>query len=163
MRKIPLKIQTARLCLRKLVPEDSEPLLRWLKSLSASPMGVFDPALPESFPLETFVFDPGGTFSLQYAITILGTSKLIGLAGLYHIDGRKGVAEVGIVIGDPAYRGQGLGPETIRRLADIAGKELGLTTLFARVRPRNTRAEKCFEKVGFVTDGTGVWSVQVGA
>ena len=151
MRKIPLTIETSNLTLRSLLPRDAELLRLWLKSpaiLKAHSPGA---SFPEHFPLETFIFGPGETFSLQYAITVRDGMELIGLAGFYRIDWSLRTAEIGLFIGLPSFQGRGYGTETVRRLAKSAADDLDLDKLFAQILPDNIPARRCFEKAGFET------------
>lgn len=54
-----------------------------------------------------------------------------------------------IVIGDPAYRGKGIGRKVISALVE-RGKALGYSTLYVReIYSYNVASRKCFESVGF--------------
>ncbi len=61
-----------------------------------------------------------------------------------------------IVIGDPNYRGRGLGRKVITALAD-RGRELGWDALHVdQIYHYNTGSRKCFESCGFtVRESTG--------
>lgn len=55
-----------------------------------------------------------------------------------------------IVIGDPAYRGMGIGKSVISRLIQ-RGKEIGYPSLFVReIYEYNLPSQKAFESAGFV-------------
>ena len=54
-----------------------------------------------------------------------------------------------IVIGDPRYRGRGIGKKVIAALIE-RGKQLGYTKLYVdEIYAFNTGSRKCFESVGF--------------
>ena len=54
-----------------------------------------------------------------------------------------------IVIGDPAYRGKGIGKKVIAALIG-RGRELGYSTLYvAEIYDWNAASRKCFENAGF--------------
>lgn len=62
-------------------------------------------------------------------------------------DHRRG--EIGILIGDRAAWGRGVGTRAIARIVDIAQNELGLRKLSAGCYASNTGSRKAFEKAGF--------------
>jgi RimJ/RimL family protein N-acetyltransferase len=69
------------------------------------------------------------------------------------IDPNHGLGEVGIMIGDRAAWGQGLGSEAIRCVCDIAREELGLRKLTAGCYAGNAASARAFEKAGFRLEG----------
>jgi RimJ/RimL family protein N-acetyltransferase len=54
----------------------------------------------------------------SYAIVEKGKDELLGNCGLFAIDSTHRSAEVGIFIGDEAWRGKGYGSEALRLLCD---------------------------------------------
>ncbi|MGA2821399.1 MAG: GNAT family protein [Anaerolineales bacterium] len=77
----------------------------------------------------------------------------IGSAGFHGIDWRNRSAEVGIVIGEKRYWNQGLGTEVMRLLLEHAFDTLNLRRVYLRVFEDNPRAQRTYEKVGFVLEG----------
>lgn len=80
--------------------------------------------------------------------------RLIGLAGLMHIDATNGTAEFGIMIGEPDARGKGHGTEATTLILDHAFLALGLTNVMLTVYEYNIAGIRTYEKVGFRTIGT---------
>jgi diamine N-acetyltransferase len=78
----------------------------------------------------------------------------IGSLGLHAINWKDRCAELGIVIGDKAYWGQGYGADAIRTLLGVAFGEMNLHRVFLRVDADNARAIRCYEKCGFQREGT---------
>ncbi|MBO6303541.1 MAG: UDP-4-amino-4,6-dideoxy-N-acetyl-beta-L-altrosamine N-acetyltransferase [Selenomonadaceae bacterium] len=93
---------------------------------------------------------------LQYMIVDADTNKSIGSAFLTDIDRVHQKAELGIFIGDSNYlspsRGGG-GQRSIEKLLKIAFKDEKLHKIYLRVLPENKRAIRCYENVGFKTEG----------
>lgn len=73
--------------------------------------------------------------------------QIIGAAWLEDITESDG--KLGIYIAEKEYRGQGIGSEVVRTLADTAFKELKLQRIYLNVRETNVQAIKCYEKCGF--------------
>lgn len=93
-----------------------------------------------------------------------GGRRIIGRIGLFGLSrqvdplgltGRAGVwrptrqAELGIMIGDRAVWGQGLGREAVRLLVDHAFAAHDLETVVLYTFPHNLRAQQAFRAVGF--------------
>ncbi len=79
--------------------------------------------------------------------------ELIGNIGLHAINWKDRSAELGIIIGDKAYWGQGYGGAAIRALLGVALGEMNLHRIFLRVDADNSRGIRCYEKVGFQREG----------
>lgn len=78
----------------------------------------------------------------------------IGNTGLHQIDWKNRMAVFGIVLGEKAYWGQGLGSDAARILLRFAFEELNLHRVELEVFDFNPRAIRSYEKVGFRHEGT---------
>lgn len=77
----------------------------------------------------------------------------IGDIGLHNISWKDRQAEVGIVIGEKAYWGQGYGSDAMRLMLRHAFQNLNLHRVVLQVFDDNPRAIRSYEKVGFVHEG----------
>ncbi len=77
----------------------------------------------------------------------------LGNIELRDLDLRCGNAEVGVLIGERAWWGRGVGTDAIQALGRFAFRDLRLHRLFARILESNPRALRSFEKCGFVREG----------
>lgn len=88
----------------------------------------------------------------RFGIETLGGHH-IGNCAIYNIDRLRKEAELGIMIGDRAYWGQGYGTDAVKTLV----RHVFTTTDFKRLHLKtlewNLRARKCFQKCGFVPFG----------
>lgn len=62
-------------------------------------------------------------------------------------------AVLGIMIGDPAARGRGVGTDTMITVLRYAFRDLGLHRVTLGVRADNDPAIHCYKKVGFTEEG----------
>ena len=74
----------------------------------------------------------------------------IGNCMYYDLDPYRGQAEVGIMIGDKEYWGQGYGAEAVRLLVRHLFNVEGLRTVYLHTLEWNHRAQRSFEKCGFM-------------
>jgi len=81
------------------------------------------------------------------------TWVLVGNCTVEDIDWRNRSAELGILIGNKNYWGQGYGTESIRLLVKHAFETLNLHRVWLRVYETNPRAIRTYEKAGFVLEG----------
>ena len=84
-----------------------------------------------------------------FTIYELPSWRPIGTTALHDVDHRHGLAEFGILIGEPEARGKGLGAEVTRLMADYAFSVLGLHNVMLRVFAFNAGAIRAYEKAGF--------------
>jgi len=78
---------------------------------------------------------------------------LIGSVELRKFSAEARSCDVGILVGDPAYRGAGYGTEAMRLACRFAFEEMGLERIELGTYEFNTRAMKSYEKLGFVVEG----------
>lgn len=90
---------------------------------------------------------------LRFAMETLN-GKHIGNLSLFNFDDDKKEAELGIMIGDKAYWGQGYGTDAVLAALDYVFSQTTWQSLFLKTLDWNMRAYKCFEKCGFVRKGT---------
>ncbi len=79
--------------------------------------------------------------------------KHIGNCSYYHYDERNGETELGIMIGDRDYWDRGYGEDTVTALVDYIFQTTELKRVYLKTLEKNYRAQKCFEKCGFVWCG----------
>jgi RimJ/RimL family protein N-acetyltransferase len=80
--------------------------------------------------------------------------RLIGNVGLMEPCWRDRSADIGIVIGERDEWGKGYGADAIKTMARYAFEELNLHRLQLQVYDFNERARRCYERCGFVHEGT---------
>jgi RimJ/RimL family protein N-acetyltransferase len=77
----------------------------------------------------------------------------IGNCEIQRIDRVARHAELGIMIGDKNYWGQGYGADAMKVLLRYAFEVLNLNRVYLRVHEYNSRAIRCYEKCGFRHEG----------
>src|SRR4051794_2892066 len=87
----------------------------------------------------------------HFVIRSVGSDEAVGFCHLAQIDERESSCKLGIVIGDPAHWGQGLGREALSLLMAHAFAR-GLTRLVAEVYASNERSIRLCESLGFALD-----------
>ena len=85
----------------------------------------------------------------QFFALLTNTGKLIGRLGYYNIDLRHSEAELGIVIGEQEFWGQGHGTDAIKTLLAHIFTETDLNRIYLNTYIENDRAKRCFSKCGF--------------
>ena len=90
----------------------------------------------------------------HFVICRLDDDRAIGALDLHEIDLTNGGAGLGIVIGDPADRGQGYGGDALDALIDFGFEDLRLERVWLEVYDGNPDARRLYERVGFVHEAT---------
>jgi RimJ/RimL family protein N-acetyltransferase len=88
-----------------------------------------------------------------FAIRPPAAAGMLGYCSLSGIDWVCRTAEVGVVVGDAAARGTGVGREATALLVRYAFDDLGLGRVWARVAAANAAALRMFRGLGFRDEG----------
>jgi RimJ/RimL family protein N-acetyltransferase len=94
-----------------------------------------------------------GTSAWFFLICRHGDDTPIGTIGLFEVDLVNGKAGIGISLGDPSDRGQGLGTDALEALVEFGFGQLRLERMWLDVYDFNERAIRSYEKAGFVREG----------
>ena len=89
-----------------------------------------------------------------YGIEDLATGRHIGNCMFYDIDEFRHQAELGIMIGDKDFWGQGYGTDAVVTLIEFIFRTTGLNRVYLHTLDWNVRAQKSFAKAGFVAVNT---------
>ncbi len=79
--------------------------------------------------------------------------RVLGHVALYRIDRTVASAEFGILVGDKAVWGKGLGTAFTQFMIEYGFDELDLRRIYLHVLETNTRARRLYEHLGFVAEG----------
>jgi len=85
---------------------------------------------------------------INWAITIKGNPKLIGIIGHFKIQPQNYRAEIGYMI-LPEYHGQGIVAEAIKEVVRYGFEEMNLHSIEAIIDPNNLASERVLQKNGF--------------
>ena len=88
----------------------------------------------------------------QFAIDTLD-GKHIGNCLYYDIDETKGEAELGIMVGNHDYQDKGYGTDAVNTLLSHIFRQTDLKRIYLKTLELNMRAQRCFQKCGFIPCG----------
>jgi RimJ/RimL family protein N-acetyltransferase len=152
-----------RVTLRALTREDLTRQWTFNNDLAFELAGGGDPPMPQSFERLLADFDrqvsEGGRNGEHFAIDVAGV--YIGSCGLFNIDPVAHTCELGIGIGDPAYRGKGYGREAIKLLLHYAFVYQNRHKVWLSTHSANQAAIRAYLACGFREEGRQreqVWS-----
>jgi len=153
------KISGERVFLSPINPDDYELATKWLNDPEvATWLGSHRTML--SLPAERAWMEENAkkTDNYQFAIVLRDGQRYIGGCNLGLLDLTHRRATLGIFIGEADDRSCGYGAEALQLLVDYGFRWLGLQNIDLGVWANNTRAIRCYEKVGFREYGrrTGV-------
>lgn len=136
---------------------DVDLLGQWHDDTRSARLGDSGPAYPhpEASHRKWWADRLAGDSTRDFAIRLLDEkSTLIGTISLCQIDSTNRVAEMGMEISDPGLWGKGYGTEAVRLLLRFAFDDMNLHRVHLGVFAFNDRAISCYERVGFVREGT---------
>jgi RimJ/RimL family protein N-acetyltransferase len=123
---------------------------RWINDFATlRTLGALPPG-PTTLEAEEAWYD-GLTAGGEFVFTVYQRAgwQPVGTSALRAVDHRHGTAEFGILIGEPAARGHGLGTETARLMLDYAFTALGLRNVLLTCAEYNLAGRRAYEKAGF--------------
>lgn len=77
----------------------------------------------------------------------------VGTIGLLSIDRKNSKAEYYIAMGETDYKGKGIAKEASRLILAYGFEKLGLNRIYLFTETENIKAQRLFEKVGFIREG----------
>ena len=114
--------------------------------------GIPFPSRPEDQERWYESLDSRSDKQYSFAIESRDDSVYVGCCTVYDIDAKNRLAAVGIFIGKEHWR-KGNGSDALRVLLRFCFREINLNRVTLRVYSFNTPAIRCFEKLGFKTEG----------
>lgn len=146
-----MQLQTLRLTLDALQPDDAESLFRYRADSLVSRFQGWCPASIDE--ARAFIeasaltaLDTPGTW-FQRAIRLRGTNTLVGDIGMHFIASADATVELGISV-SPAHQEQGLAAEALRAVLAFVFDSLGKHRAIGSVDPRNDACLRLLEHVG---------------
>lgn len=88
---------------------------------------------------------------INWAITLKGNPKLLGIIGHYRVKLENYRSEIGYML-LPNYQNQGITSEAIHLLLDYGFNQLNFHSVEAIIEPKNHASAKVLEKNGFVKE-----------
>lgn len=149
-----------RVRLRPLELADAEQLRAWfsnpelLEFMAAVPY-QFSLAAEEEFIRSKLTNDWEHGIALAIEVLDAGDEPvLIGNVELRLVSPEARLGELGIAIGDPEYWSRGYGEDVVRTVCRYGFEDLDLHRIGLTTVAYNARAQRCYEKVGFVVEGS---------
>jgi RimJ/RimL family protein N-acetyltransferase len=151
-------IASGRVYLRPFEPSDAELYRRWRADADPMALAGWNERAPMSLALvqqriEKLVTDPSDDF-VTFLICVADDDRAIGEVMLADIDRRNGSAQLGIFIGEAVEWGKGYGTDAVNAIVDFGFAEMRMERVWLNVWTENPRAQRAYEKAGFVHEGT---------
>lgn len=149
-------IITERCHLRPLTVEDVTPgYLSWFRDpevVRTIGAAAFTQSLDD---LRAFIDARAGRADVLFlGIFASADGRHIGNIKYEPVDDRAGYAIMGILIGDPAWRGRGIAQEVLRASAEWLAAHRGIRQILLGVSTGNPAAVRAYEAVGFRAAGS---------
>lgn len=129
-------------------PDDYELYTQWLNDMEVTvSLGIVNQVI--SPVKEKEILQDMVRTGYHFAIIESEQNQLLGNCGLYKINHLDRNATFGIFIGDKNYWNLGYGEEATKLIVDFGFNILNLHNILLKVFSFNTRAIRCYEKVGF--------------
>jgi [ribosomal protein S5]-alanine N-acetyltransferase len=147
-------LETERLLLRRVVKEDVNEIFALrsdkeiMKYIPRPLAKTQEDALVHFAMIDEKIENNEG---INWAITLKGSPKLIGIIGHYRIKPEHHRAEIGYML-LPEYQGKGIISEAIKEVVDYGFKVMKLHSIEALIDPKNFASAKVLQKNGFVKE-----------
>jgi ribosomal-protein-alanine N-acetyltransferase len=147
-------LETERLYLRRVVVEDVEEILALRSNkelMQYIPRPLFqtnEEALAHIMMIDEKI---DANESINWAITLKGDPKLIGIIGHYRIKPEHFRSEIGYML-LPEYQGKGVITEAIKATLNYGFEIMKLHSVEAIIDPKNFASERVLQKTSFVRE-----------
>jgi len=147
-------LETERLLLRRLAATDANEIMELrgnpetMKFVPRPLVTTIEEALEHFKQIDDKIENNIG---INWAITLKGNPKIIGIIGHYKIQPENYRCEMGYMI-LPQYHGQGIVTEAIKALLIYGFDDLQMHSIEAVIDPGNTASERVLQKNGFVKE-----------
>lgn len=149
------QLETERLILRKINPQDEEDIFEYASDDEISKFVTWDThkSVDDTrkfikFTLERYERDEAG----EWGIVLKENQKLVGAVGFTGYSVKNRHAEIGYVL-SRKYWGQGIMPEAVNRILKFAFEEMGLNRIECFHVLENEKSGRVMQKVGMSFEG----------
>lgn len=148
-------LETDRLILRQVAPEDASSLLKYLSSkdvtkhMGLEPFKTIDDALDEISWYQSILEKKTG---IRWGITLKDQGEVIGSCGFLNMVSKHHRAEIGFELSKD-YWGQGIAGEALKAVSEYGFEHMDLQRIEALIEPPNIPSQKLTERHGFVREG----------
>lgn len=148
----PLELRSARLCLRRLRPEDAAAIVEYRSLPEVARFQSWDSFGPaqasELIDSQASIVPDTPSTWLQLVLISLESAQVIGDCGLHFRQDDPRQVEVGITLA-PSHQGQGLAAEALGCVLDYVFGRLGKHRVSAVTDVENHAAAKLLRRLGF--------------
>jgi len=141
-----------KVTLRALERSDLPAVVRWMNDPQVTEYLLAAP-LTGVEEMELWYEDLRGTADRVLAI-LDEDGDLVGYCGITRLEWEDRRCNLWIIIGEKDAWDRGYGTDTVRTLLGHLFSELGLHRVYLTVDDENVRAIRCYERCGFVREGT---------
>lgn len=148
-------LETDRLCLRKVTPDDAKDVYAYLSDIEVVKHMGLDPYLSPEHVLEEInwyqsIFEE--TTGIRWGITLKNSNTVIGSCGFLNWKQKHYKAEIGYEL-SKTHWGQGIAGEALEAVIKYGFNHLNLERIEALIEPLNIPSQKLVEKKGFKREG----------
>jgi len=141
--------------LRRVDPAmDTDDRYRWLSDLEGTRFLGMRPALVSKEQVRKYLEKCSASTDdlVEFGICTLD-GRHIGGCCLRELHKTAHSAEIGILIGEPEFRGKGYGTDVMRLLVKIGFEQFNLNRIWLHVDESNIAGIRAYEKAGFTKEG----------
>ena len=148
-------LQTERLILRPVQPDDAEAMFDYLRDeetvrfITVPPVKTVTEVIENSIQ-SYFMLDPIGKWAIVYDQKMIGTIDL-------RLNEAHRQAEIGYVL-NKRYWGQGIMPEAAQAILAVGFDQLQLVRIFSEHDTRNPKSGRVMTKIGMQQEGVALKS-----
>lgn len=149
------QLETERLILRKLVPQDERDVFEYASDPEVSKFTFWNAhkSIEDSrnfinSVLEKYIRDEAG----EWGIVLKENSKVIGSLGLLHLDTKNRLVQMGYVL-SRHYWGKGIMPEAVKRVLKFGFEEMELNRIECYHLLPNEKSGRVMQKAGMSFEG----------
>ena len=140
-----------KITIRKFEFNDIELKIKWINNAENNQYLHYD--LPLEYEKTCVWYNNNKDRVDRYDAVIEVDGRPVGLIGLLSIDLKNAKAEYYVAMGESNFKGRGIANKASQLILEYAFYELGLEKVYLYTETENVKAQKLFERLGFIKEG----------
>lgn len=142
-------VKSDKINLREYQPQDADALFLLMSDPENSKFIAYTPH--KCIEETRNSFEGHANCGYYFIMTLNDSDRAIGFVGVDQDGSHPGEGKIGYLM-DKKYWGNGYTPAAVRLVTEYILKNTGIKSIYATIKPENTKSQRCVEKAGYILE-----------